>query len=460
MNLDIIILAAGQGTRMRSQLPKVLHKIGGISLIERVITTAQSLNPDNIFVVCGHGSEQIQQTLTDFPIKWIKQAEQLGTGHAVAQVLPHLSHTNKPILILYADVPLLSHNTLHTLIKQTKLEQLCILTTIIKDPTGFGRIIRNKNQQVTAIVEEKDADAQQRLIQEINTGVFITSANHLSRWLPQITTKNLSHEYYLTDIVQLAVAEKTEVSTTMTGSTEEVQGINDRLQLAQLERYYQQQIAKQFMLSGVTLLDPQRFDVRGNAEISADVTIDIDVILEGNVIIGTDCSIGPHCILRNVKLGKGIIIKSHCVIEDAVIGDNCTIGPFARIRPGTQLANSVAVGNFVEIKNAQIGANSKILHLSYIGDTTMGEQVNVGAGTITCNYDGANKHQTIIGNNVFIGSDTQLVAPVILADNATIGAGSTITKDAPTGQLTLSRAAQKTIPGWQRPVKKGKKDNH
>lgn len=454
MNLDIIILAAGQGTRMRSKLPKVLHKIGGLTLLEHVIKTAQSLNPDQIFVVYGHGGEQIQQTLKNASVTWIKQNEQLGTGHAVAQVIPHLQNPDNSLLILYGDVPLISHNTLRTFITQTNPEHLGLLTTMINNPTGFGRIIRGDKQQVTAIIEEKDADTEQRLIKEINTGIYYTAAKNLVRWLPQINTQNSAKEYYLTDIVKLAAADKIVISTTATATVEEVQGINDRLQLSQLERYYQQRLANEFLLSGVTIKDPHRFDVRGNAEISADVTIDINVILDGNVIIDSDCYIGAHSILRNVKLGKGVFIHPNCVIDDAIIGENCTIGPFARIRPGTELANSVEIGNFAEIKNSKINSKSKMHHFSYVGDTNMGERVNVGAGTITCNYDGANKHRTIIGNDVFIGSDSQLVAPVTLGDGATIGAGSTITKDAPAQQLTLSRSQQKSIPGWQRPVKK------
>ena len=457
MALNIIILAAGQGTRMNSNKPKVLHTIGGISLLERVIHTAQSLYPEKIFIVYGHGGTEIKQQLSQYAVTWIEQNQQLGTGHAVMQVLPEFNNANDQILILYGDVPLISKEILHKLLNQTTTDALGLLTVNLDNPIGFGRIIRDTQKNVLAIIEEKDADADQKLIQEVNTGIMTISVNNLKKWLPKLSTNNAKKEYYLTDIVKLAAAEGTAILGLQTNNAEEVQGINDRVQLAKAERYFQQSMAQQFMLSGVTILDPTRFDIRGVSEISTDVTIDINVILEGRVIIGKNSYIGANCILRDVIIGDSVDIKANSIIDGATIGNHCTIGPFARIRPETFLADNAKVGNFVEIKKSNIGTNSKVPHHSYIGDTTMGQHVNVGAGTITCNYDGANKHRTIIGNNVFIGSDTQFIAPVIIADGATIGAGSTITKDVPAGQLTLSRASQKTINGWKRPEKSDKK---
>lgn len=457
MPLNIIILAAGLGTRMNSNKPKVLHTIGGISLLERVILTAQSLNPEKIFIVYGHGGTEIKQQISQHAVTWIEQKQQLGTGHAVMQVLPELNNAHDQILILYGDVPLISIETLQELLNQTTIDALGLITVNLDNPSGFGRIIRDSQEKVMAIIEEKDANADQKLIREVNTGIMTTSVNNLKQWLPKLSTNNAKKEYYLTDIVKLAATEKTFILGLPANNIEETQGINDKIQLAQAERYFQQQIAKKLMLSGVTLLDPSRVDIRGNVEISADVTIDVNVILEGRIIIGKNSYIGANCILRDVIIGESVEIKPHTIIDGAKIGNNCTIGPFTRIRPETFLAENAKIGNFVEIKKSDIGANSKVPHHSYIGDTTMGQFVNVGAGTITCNYDGANKHRTIIGNNVFIGSDTQFIAPVTIADDATIGAGSTITKNVPSGQLTLSRISQKTINGWKRPEKK--KDN-
>lgn len=457
MALNIIILAAGQGTRMNSTKPKVLHTIGGISLLERVINTAQSLNPEKIFIVYGHGGTEIKRQLSQHAVTWVEQKQQLGTGHAVMQVLPELNNTHDQLLILYGDVPLISKETLQELLNQTTSDALGLLTVNLDKPFGFGRIIRGTQNKVMAIVEEKDTNDDQKLIREVNTGIMTTSVNNLKQWLPKLSTHNAKNEYYLTDVVKLAATEKTFILGLQANDVEETQGINDKIQLAQAERYFQKQMANKLMLSGVTLLDPSRLDIRGNIEVSADVTIDINVILEGRVIIGKNSYIGANCILRDVMIGESVEIKPNTIIDGATIGNNCTIGPFARIRPETFLADNAKIGNFVEIKKSDIGANSKVPHHSYIGDTTMGQFVNVGAGTITCNYDGANKHHTTIGNNVFIGSDTQFIAPVTIEDDATIGAGSTITKNVPGGQLTLSRNSQKTINGWKRPEKK--KDN-
>ncbi len=465
MPLNIVILAAGLGTRMHSNKPKVLHQIGGISLLERVIQTAQQLNPEKIFVVYGHGGAEIQQQLSHYAVQWVEQKQQLGTGHAVMQVLPDLNnsqlnsginHSSQKILILYGDVPLITSTTLNNLLNEVSDDALGILTVKLNNPTGYGRIIRDNKENVIAIIEDKDANNDQKTIQEINTGIIATSVDNLIKWLPQISTNNSKQEYYLTDIVKLAVNDHKKIIGFQTYQIEETQGINDRVQLAQAERFYQQQMAQQLMLSGVTIIDPARFDLRGSCEIKTDVIIDINVILEGHVVIGKNSYVGANCILRDVIIGESVEIKPNSVIEGATIHNNCKIGPFARIRPNSVLAENSAIGNFVEIKNSTIGIASKIMHLAYIGDTTMGQYVNVGAGTITCNYDGINKHRTIIGNNVFIGSDTQFIAPVTIADGATIGAGSTITKDVPADQLTLSRVAQKTIDGWKRPEKKDK----
>ncbi len=452
-SLNIIILAAGQGKRMRSQLPKVLHTIGGLSMLERVVKTAQSLRPKNIFVVYGHDGEKIRAQCAHLNVTWVEQTQQLGTGHAVQQVLPFLKDPHEKALILYADAPLLSKQTLTELIEHTPDNTLGILTTNHPQPTGLGRIIRNNKQQITHIVEEKDTTIEQRSIKEINSGVYVCSVQHLIQWLPQIKNTNQQKEFYLTDIIAYAVNDAVEIKSIKAVHWQEVQGINDRIQLAMLERYYQLQLAQQYMSFGVTLLDPARFDVRGNADISEDVTIDVNVILEGQIMIGQNSRIGANCILRNVQIGENVEIKANCVIEDTVIGNQCAIGPFARIRPGTVLKEKVSVGNFVEIKKSDIGAGSKIPHLSYVGDAVFGEKVNFGAGAITCNYDGISKNQTIIGNNVFIGSDSQLIAPVVIEDGAYIGAGSTISENAPANKLTLSRAKQQTIENWQRPVK-------
>lgn len=456
--LNIIILAAGQGTRMRSALPKVLHKIGHLTLLERVVRTAKSLSPQHIYVVCGHQSERLRTECAHLEIQWIEQSQQLGTGHAVQQALPLLQNPEDKVLILYGDVPLITKNTLTHLLAITDENTLGILTAKLDNPFGFGRIIRNNNNQVIEIIEEKDASSAQKQIHEINTGVYATTVKQLQQWLPKLSNNNQQKEFYLTDIVKLAVQDNIKIATYIAHSNEEIQGVNDRAQLAQLERYFQYQLAKQYMLSGVTLRDPHRIDIRGNADISEDVTIDVNVILEGNVTIGSNSTIGANCVLRNVQIGDHVTIKDNCVLEDAIIHDHCAVGPFARIRPGTVLAEKVHVGNFVEIKKSTIGTGSKIPHLSYVGDATLGNHVNFGAGAITCNYDGITKKPTTIGNNVFIGSDSQLIAPVTIEDGAYIGAGSTISKNAPANKLTLSRSKQQTIENWQRPIKEKKED--
>lgn len=456
MSLSTVILAAGQGKRMHSELPKVLHKLAGTPLLERVIQTAVSLDSTTQpIVVYGHQGERVKKTLDHLNVTWIEQAEQLGTGHAVQQALSQLPEKGR-VLILYGDVPLIETKTLKNFIAETPENALGMITAELPDPTGFGRIIRDNNNNIISIIEEKDANAKQRLITEINTGIYLISVAHLQQWLPKITNNNGQKEFYLTDLIALAAAEKVEIHSISPNHYEEILGINDRLQLACLERFYQERFAEKLMLQGVTLLDPHRFDVRGEVSIAQDVIIDINVILEGHVKIGKGCLIGPNTLLRNVKLGDHVEIKANSVIDGAEIGDHCTIGPFARIRPGTHLSPQSHVGNFVEIKNSVIGLATKINHLSYIGDSEIGQRVNVGAGTITCNYDGMNKHKTIIGDNAFIGSNTELVAPVTIGEYATIGAGSTITRNAPAHQLTLCRGQQRTIENWQRPKKKEK----
>ncbi|NSL19409.1 bifunctional UDP-N-acetylglucosamine diphosphorylase/glucosamine-1-phosphate N-acetyltransferase GlmU [Tatlockia micdadei] len=458
MSLQIVILAAGQGKRMYSKTPKVLHCLAGKPMLQWVIETAQQLNPDAIHVVYGHGGEEIKSALNHSPVNWILQAEQLGTGHAVKQALTHIP-TQSQVLILSGDVPLIRAETLRGLIKgslpnEKKPAPLSLLVAILDNPTGLGRIIRNESGEIQAIIEEKDATAEQKQIKEIYSGICCAPAADLARWLPKLNAHNAQGEYYLTDIIAMAVAENLPITSIQAKDIMEIQGVNNRLQLQQLERVWQKQVAEQLMLSGVSISDANRLDIRGELQYGQDVFIDVNVILSGKVSLGKGCRIGPNCVLTNVVLGENCEIFANSVLEDCVLDNNCHIGPFARIRPGTKLAAGCKIGNFVETKNAVFAEGTKASHLSYLGDVTIGKEVNIGAGTITCNYDGANKHQTIIEDGVFIGSDTQLVAPVRIGANATIGAGSTIRKDVPEGELTLTVSKQKTILGWKRPVKK------
>lgn len=455
--LNVVILAAGKGTRMRSDLPKVLHPLAGKPLLAHVLDTARELSAGSICVVYGHGGELVRERLDAPDVTWVLQEPQLGTGHAVLQALPHLgavspaqkTGTEAPltsssgtfsaeplVLVLYGDVPLIRAATLRRLIAMAGKDKLALLTVHLDDPHGYGRIVR-VNGKVARIVEEKDADDAERAIREVNTGILVAPLERLARWLPQLSNRNAQGEYYLTDIVALAVAEGVEVVTAEPTAAWETDGVNSKSQLARLERIQQRNIAEALMEQGVTLADPARLDVRGELICGRDVFIDVNCVFEGRV-----------------ELGDNVRILANCVIQDAVVGPGSVVGPFARLRPGTVLGEDVHVGNFVEVKNSAIGAHSKANHLSYIGDTTMGCRVNVGAGTITCNYDGANKHRTVIEDDVFIGSDTQLVAPVRVGRGATLGAGTTLTRDAPPDQLTLSRAKQVTVPGWKRPVKK------
>ena len=459
MNIFPIILAAGQGTRMRSSLPKVLHPIAGKPMLQHVVEACAALQNRNVAchmaIVYGHGGELVREHIQGENLNWALQSLQKGTGHAVSQAI-HLVDNDDVVLIAYGDVPLIRSVTLQALAQGLGDAALCILTTQLADPKGYGRIVRNADGLVQAIVEEKDASDAQRQIGEVNTGFIAARGADMKRWLQQLTPQNAQGEYYLTDCVSLAVAEGGSINTVLCADPVEVEGANNRVQLARLERACQQRQVEKLMLEGVTVADPARLDIRGTVETGQDVFLDVNVVLIGKVKLGNGVVIEAGCVIQDADIGDNTHIKSHSVIESAVIAENCDIGPFARLRPGTVLAAKAKIGNFVETKKAIIGKGSKVNHLSYIGDTEMGDNVNIGAGTITCNYDGANKHKTVIGNDVFVGSCTQLVAPVSVGEGATIGAGSTITKAAPAGELTLSRAKQMTLKGWQRPVKEKK----
>jgi len=452
--MNIVILAAGQGKRMHSNLPKVLHPIAGKPLAQHVIDTARSLVPEKLVVVHGHGGDVVKATLAAADITWAEQAQQLGTGHAVAQALPALGPAAQT-LVLYGDVPLTTAATLKRLLQAAK-DGLSILTVNLADPAGYGRIVRDAAGNVQCIVEEKDASAEQKAIREVNTGIMAIPTAHLADWLGRLKNDNAQGEYYLTDIVALAVGAGVPVRTAQPEGEWEVLGVNSKVQLAELERQHQRNIAGQLLVAGVRLADPERIDVRGELQHGRDVAIDVGCVFEGKVELGDAVEVGPYCVLKNVKVGAGTRIAAFCHFEDAVIGPDGVLGPYARLRPGTELGPEVHIGNFVEVKKSTIGAQSKANHLAYIGDAEIGRRVNVGAGTITCNYDGANKFKTIIEDDVFIGSDTQLVAPVTVGRGATLGAGTTLTKNAPPDALTVSRAKQMTLAGWQRPQKEKK----
>jgi bifunctional UDP-N-acetylglucosamine pyrophosphorylase / glucosamine-1-phosphate N-acetyltransferase len=452
-NLNVVILAAGKGTRMVSALPKVLHQLAGRSLLQHSLDTALALESSSIQVVIGHESEQIKNSIDDDRVNFVLQEKQLGTGHAVHQALPHLD-SDSIAMVLYGDVPLIKTETLQRLLSLVENNSMAVLCCEVEDPKGLGRIIRDNDGLIKAIVEEKDATVEQGQITEINTGMMVVPVEKLHDWLPRLSTENAQGEYLLTDLVELASRDGCKVFACSCDSQVETSGVNDRVQLAILERHYQDEQARKLLLSGVTLMDPRRLDIRGDLTAGQDVEIDINVIFEGKVKIQKQVKIGANCILKNCEIGEGSIIQPNTIIEDSRVGIDCQIGPFARIRPGTELGDEVKVGNFVETKKAIVSRNSKISHLSYIGDSEIGEAVNVGAGTITCNYDGVNKFQTIIGNNVFIGSNTALVAPLTISDGATIGAGSTITKDIAKDQLAVTRAKQHNVDGWNRPQKK------
>ena len=451
MSLDIVILAAGQGTRMRSALPKVLHAIAGKSMLGHVIDTARLLQPKSIHVVIGHGADKVREQLAADDLSFVLQAEQLGTGHAVAQALPQLSAEN--VLILYGDVPLIEVATLQRLLQKVSREQLGLLTVELADPTGYGRIVRDQAGQVQAIVEHKDASAAQRAIAAGNTGILAVPGSRLADWLGRLSNSNAQGEYYLTDVIAMAVTDGLVVATEQAGDEMEVLGANDRIQLAQLERHYQYRAGRRLMAQGVSLIDPARFDVRGEVTVGRDVLVDINVILEGRVVIEDNVQIGPNCVIKDSVLRQGAIIKANSHLDGAEVGEGADCGPFARLRPGSVLGAKAHVGNFVELKNAKLGEGAKAGHLSYLGDAEIGARSNIGAGTITCNYDGANKFKTVLGEDVFIGSNSALVAPVSLGDGATTGAGSTVTADVPANTLAVGRAKQRNIEGWKRPVK-------
>jgi len=446
-----IILAAGKGTRMNSSKPKVLQTLADKTLLGHVLTQAQQLC-STVHVVYGFGGDQVRNTINDDAINWVEQAQQLGTGHAVQQAMPHINDDSIS-LVLYGDVPLIERDTLGDLVTQAQQNGVALLSVILDNPTGYGRIIRHNNQ-IQAIVEQKDATAEQLEICEVNTGIMAVNSGLLKTYLNGLDSNNAQGELYLTDIIAMAVNDGKTIASVITDNEFEVAGVNDKVQLAELERTFQQNQATQFMQQGLMLKDPARFDCRGSLSFGQDCEIDVNVVIEGEVTLGDNTSIAPNCIIKNTAIGNNVSILPNSVIEDAIIGDGVSIGPFARIRPQANIGENAKIGNFVEVKKSTIGKGSKVSHLSYVGDTTMGAEVNIGAGVITCNYDGANKHQTTIEDGAFVGSDTQLIAPVTIGKNATIGAGSTITKDVPEDQLGLSRSKQTTLKNWQRPTKK------
>jgi bifunctional UDP-N-acetylglucosamine pyrophosphorylase/glucosamine-1-phosphate N-acetyltransferase len=450
--MNVVILAAGKGKRMRSDLPKVLHRLGGRPLLAHVLDTARELGAGKICVVYGHGGEAVREALDATDIVWVRQEPQLGTGHAVLQTLTFLD-ADVPTLVLYGDVPLIGAPTLARLIEVAG-SGLGVLTEDLDDPGGYGRIVRDGDGTILRIVEERDASDEERAIGEINTGFIAAPTAALKRWLPALDNNNAQGEYYLTDIVRLAIGEGMPVATTQPEDSWEVLGVNSKVQLAELERLHQYRNALLLMEQGVTLLDPDRIDVRGELDCGRDVTIDVNCVFEGRVALGDGVEVGAHCVLKNAVIGAGTRIAPFSHVEEAEAGRGCIIGPYARLRPGTKLGEDVHIGNFVEVKNSTVADGSKANHLAYVGDATVGRNVNVGAGTITCNYDGASKHRTVIEDDVFIGSDTQLVAPVTVGRGATLGAGTTLTEDAPPDKLTITRVKQVTVPGWKRPVKK------
>ena len=457
MDLNVVILAAGKGTRMKSRLPKVLQPLAKKPLLSHVLQTSLRLNATRVIVVYGHGGEQVKDQISSqfpgSPIEWVEQREQLGTGHAVKQALPQLQD-NSRTLVLYGDVPLTGDDTLNRFLNQVSPGQCGVLTVKLANPKGYGRIIRDHAGVVREIVEEKDAGEEIRKICEVNTGIMLADTLDLQAWLPKITNNNAQGEYYLTDVVKLANDHDVPVIGCLVDNPVEVEGVNDKRQLARLERMYQQQLADELMVAGATLIDPARIDIRGSVSVGQDCCIDINCIFEGNVTLGDNVQIGANCVIINSSIADNSVVKPYCHIENAVIGADCDVGPFARLRPGTEMKEHARIGNFVETKNTVLGKGSKANHLTYLGDTVTGDKVNVGAGTITCNYDGVNKHKTIIGDGAFIGSNSSLVAPVEIGAGATVGAGSTITKDADQNALTVARAKQITVTGWKRPEKK------
>jgi bifunctional UDP-N-acetylglucosamine pyrophosphorylase/glucosamine-1-phosphate N-acetyltransferase len=452
MPLSVVILAAGEGKRMKSALPKVLQPLAGRPLLKHVIDTARSLEPAAIHVVYGHGGEQVRGALNDEGVSWILQQPRLGTGHAVLQAMPQIPDAQL-VLVLYGDVPLISRATLKQLLALAGLRSLGLLTMRTDQPGGYGRIVRGANKQVLRIVEHKDASARELKLTECNTGVLAAPAGLLRRWLERLGSANAQGEYYLTDVIAMAARDKIAVRPLIAPTLTEVLGVNDKAQLAYLESAWRAQAAHALMLAGVTVADPARLDLRGTVSHGADVFLDVNVVLKGHVVLGDGVRVGPGCVIRDSEIGAGTEVFAHCVIEDAAVGADCLIGPFARLRPGARLARGVHIGNFVEVKNARLGDESKANHLAYVGDCELGKRVNIGAGTIIANYDGANKHRTLIGDDAHTGSNSVLVAPITVGAGATIGAGSTVTDEVPAGKLTVARARQQVIEGWQRPVK-------
>lgn len=452
--IAIVILAAGQGKRMKSDLPKVLQPLAGKPLLRHVIDTARTLEPTSLHVVYGHGGDRVREALADASVSsWVLQAEQKGTGHAVQQALPAL-RDDEIALVLYGDVPLVSATTLRQLIALASADAMSLLTVILDDPTGYGRVLRDPSGRVLGIVEQKDATAEQRAIGEGNTGVMAVPVPHLRRWLGRLRNTNAQGEYYLTDIIAMAVADGVQVTPLVAPSVAEVLGVNDKLQLAELEAEHRKARARELMLAGVTLADPARLDVRGTLVTGRDVFIDVNAVFEGKVTLGDRVHVGPNCVLRDCEIAADVRINPNCVIEEATVGAGSIIGPFARLRPGAKLADDVHIGNFVEVKNSSMDSGAKANHLAYVGDATVGARVNIGAGTIIANYDGANKHHTVIGADAHTGSNSVLVAPIEIGEGATVGAGSTVTKSVPAGKLTVARAKQVTLDGWKRPQKK------
>ncbi len=454
--MNVVILAAGMGKRMQSDLPKVLHALAGKPLLSHVIDTARTLSPSTCCVIYGHGGDAVPTRLAAEDLRFVLQQPQLGTGHAVMQAVPQLDES-VPTLVLYGDVPLTTAATLQALVTKAGHDKLAVLTVELDDPTGYGRIVR-EHGKIVRIVEQKDANEAERTIREVNTGIIVAPTKTLKTWLSRLSNDNAQGEYYLTDVIAQAVSDGVTVESAQPAHVWETLGVNSKVQLAELERIHQRNVADALLNAGVTLADPARIDVRGELVCSRDVEIDVGCVFEGRVVLEQGAKVGAHCVLRNARVHAGAVIKPFCHIEDAEVGAGSQIGPYARLRPGTVLGEDVHIGNFVEIKNASFGAHSKANHLAYVGDATVGSRVNIGAGTITCNYDGANKHRTIIEDDAFIGSDTQLVAPVTVGRGATLGAGTTLTKDAPPGILTVSRAKQISVAGWQRPVKQKKQD--
>jgi bifunctional UDP-N-acetylglucosamine pyrophosphorylase/glucosamine-1-phosphate N-acetyltransferase len=453
LKLSVVILAAGQGKRMNSDLPKVLQPLAGRPLLAHVIESARELAPQSIHVVYGHGGEQVRQALADAPVEWVRQSEQLGTGHALMQAMPAISD-DATVLVLYGDVPLVRAETLGHLVAQAGSRSVAVLSVVLDDAAGYGRVLRDASGNVVRIVEEKDATTKERAVREVNTGLLAAQAQDLRRWLGALRNDNAQSEYYLTDVVVTAVQEGFRINGVVVSEATEVLGVNDKVQLAEVEAAHRRRKANELMLAGVTLADPSRLDVRGTVSVGHDVYIDVNVVLVGTVKLGDRVRIGPNCYLRDCEIGADTELFPNCVMDRAVIGAGCQVGPFARLRPGTVLHQNVHIGNFVEVKKSEIGAGSKANHLTYIGDAVVGSKVNVGAGTITCNYDGANKWRTEIGDGAFIGSGTMLIAPIQIGSNATIGAGSVITRPAPPDKLTLERGKQVTIDGWKPPTKK------